>query len=459
MLCICFTDASPGDSTGALRLFSRIAQRIEGQRPGAVGSEGEKHCKVDQRLVAAIANGPQSPGRRLQQIRGEQFDASDCGGKARAQTEQQKCSADDFPPANKRRQFVNRQRDEFDRFAGRFSILHSAGLLERPIVNEQVELLWWALHRLWPDLVRKPRAYRCLLSGDVDNVSIMGTSPRRALRSIVGCSVRDAMRDGPWYSMFRRAGQFWQAWRGAPGADRFDDFDFLMDQAEQHGCKYVFNFIAGYGKSGRDGNYGVHRHGIRRLMRRIHDRGHEVGFHGSFETFRDPVRVRQEFTRLTRIAAAEGVTPAQWGGRQHYLRWEAPTTWQAYADAGLAYDSSLNYADHAGFRCGTCYEFPVFNLHTRQALRLLERPLIVMEGSLWNPAYMGFKTSRAVDKVVELANVCRRYGGDFSLLWHNGQTQTPGRRDAFVAMLRAAAGDEPCQSQPIGVGSIVRDGG
>ena len=205
---------------------------------------------------------------------------------------------------------VNRQRDQFDRFASRFSILHPASLLERPIVNEHLELLWWALHRLWPDLLRKPHAYRCLLSCDVDNVSIMGASPLLALRILAGRSVRDALRVGPWHSVFRRSGQFWQAWRGGPGSDALDDFDFLMDQAEQHGCKFVFNFIAGHGESGKDGIYGIHRYGIRRLMRRIHDRGHEVGFHGSYETFRDPVRVRQEFTRMSRIAAEEGVTPA-----------------------------------------------------------------------------------------------------------------------------------------------------
>jgi hypothetical protein len=49
---------SAGDSTGARLLFSWIAQRIEGKRTGAVGSEREKHCKVDQGLVAAVANGP-----------------------------------------------------------------------------------------------------------------------------------------------------------------------------------------------------------------------------------------------------------------------------------------------------------------------------------------------------------------------------------------------------------------
>ena len=47
--------------------------------------------------------------------------------------------------------------------------------------------------------------------------------------------------------------------------------------------------------------------------------------------------------------------------RQHYLRWRAPTTWQNWEDAGLDYDSTVGYADHVGFRAGTCYEYPIFN--------------------------------------------------------------------------------------------------
>jgi hypothetical protein len=152
-----------------------------------------------------------------------------------------------------------------------------------------------------------------------------------------------------------------------------------------------------------------------------------LGFHGSYETFRDPDRLRQEFTRLTRIAGEEGVKQSQWGGRQHYLRWEAPITWQAYADAGIAYDSSLGFADHAGFRCGACYEFPAFNLQTRQALPLRERPLIVMERSLLAKSYMGLNPSQAADMVERLSASCRRFGGQFTFLWHNGQTQGAGQ--------------------------------
>jgi hypothetical protein len=336
-------------------------------------------------------------------------------------------------------ELINPERDQFDRFASRSSVLRGAGLLQRPILNELVELLWWALHRLWPELVRKTRSYRCLLSSDFDNCEIMGVSLPRAARILIGRSVREALRQGPWHSAFRRAWRYRQAWQGVPTADGLDDFDTLMDLSEQHGLKWVFNLIAEHGALGKDGHYEIHRRGIRRLMRRIHGRGHELGFHGSYETFRDPARVRREFDYLFRIAQQEGVAQSAFGGRQHYLRWEAPTTWEAYAQAGLAYDSTLGYADYAGFRCGTCYEFPVFNLRTRQALTLRERPLVVMECSLWNSAYMALSLERALEVAGTLSDTCRSYRGDFTLLWHNGQTRDPVMRETLAAMLGKAA--------------------
>ena len=73
----------------------------------------------------------------------------------------------------------------------------------------------------------------------------------------------------------------------------------------------------------------------------------------------------------------------------HYLRWRHPTTMMALESAGMSYDSSLGYADYAGFRCGTCFEYPGFNPVSQQALCLRIRPLIAMECSVMDIAYIG----------------------------------------------------------------------
>src|SRR5262249_14694223 len=146
-------------------------------------------------------------------------------------------------------------------------------------------------------------------------------------------------------------------------------------------------------------------------------RGHELGFHPSYGTYRDETITHNEYDCFKKVCAEEGIQQEQWGGRQHYLRWSNPDTWQNWESSGLAYDSTLTYAQHVGFRCGCCYEYPVMNLRTRQRLALRERPLVVMESSLLT--YMGYSLDAAEQKVLELMATCRRYRGDFTLLWHN----------------------------------------
>ncbi len=58
----------------------------------------------------------------------------------------------------------------------------------------------------------------------------------------------------------------------------------------------------------------------------------------------------------------------------------------------MSYDSTLGYADHAGFRCGTCFEYPAFDPVADKQLNLRIRPLIAMECSVTADRYMGLGT-------------------------------------------------------------------
>jgi hypothetical protein len=63
---------------------------------------------------------------------------------------------------------VRRVRDDHERFPARASTAVREGFLERPLVDELVDLLWSALHDLWPGLSRPASAFRLRLSHDVD---------------------------------------------------------------------------------------------------------------------------------------------------------------------------------------------------------------------------------------------------------------------------------------------------
>lgn len=323
---------------------------------------------------------------------------------------------------------VHTERDRHERFPSSRSLARRAGFLDRPLVNEYAELTWWALRRLWPRLSRVPREFRVLPSHDVDWPFSRGLGVRTVLRSVAG----DLVKRREAGLALRRARSF--VVRGARGrkADVYNTFDVLMDASEAAGIRSAFYFIADNSGGKIDGAYSLREPWIRDLLRRVDERGHEIGLHPSYHSFRDPDQVRREAQRLREACAEAGLEQASYGGRQHFLRWENPTTWQAWEDAGLSYDSTLGYPDRPGFRCGTCYEYPVFNVHTRRRLRLRERPLIVMEQAVLE----GRAFDEAVADLDELKRRCRLFGGDFAVLWHNSRLLSRAERAAYSAALR-----------------------
>jgi hypothetical protein len=213
-------------------------------------------------------------------------------------------------------------------------------------------------------------------------------------------------------------------------------FDWIMDVYEQHGLKSAFYFICGRTDASKDADYELEHPAIRELMRRIHARGHEIGLHPSYNSYQSPPTVLNEATRLRRFAHEEVIDQVEWGGRMHYLRWEHPTTLQAWDQAGMTYDITLSYADRYGCRCGTCFRYPAFDPVADQALNLRIRPLIAMECTVIAKRYMNLGTGEAaLAKFTQLRQVCRAVEGCFTILWHNTQLESTDQRRLYEAVL------------------------
>jgi hypothetical protein len=332
-------------------------------------------------------------------------------------------------------ELVVETRDQYGRFPAAASLAYSEGFLELPVVDAYVDVLWEALQRRWPRLERKRRRFRVALSHDVDRpLSFLGREALGRARQLA----RDALVQRDPRLMAQRV----RSWAGIRHGDhRLDPdntFDFLMGVSERHGLASAFYFLATEEVNFIDGFYTLDHPWIRMLMVTVDRRGHEIGYHGGFHAYRDAERTKTEFRRLRETTAELGIGRESWGGRQHYLRWEAPVTWSSWEAAGLHYDSTLTFAEHVGFRAGTCHEFPPFHLHERRPLRLRERPLIVMDRTLLSWMRLGPDT--AMQTVLELAATCRRYEGTFTLLWHNTELQTARERSWYETLVVGLTG-------------------
>jgi hypothetical protein len=186
-----------------------------------------------------------------------------------------------------------------------------------------------------------------------------------------------------------------------------------------------------------DGCYKIYEPWIIKLIQSIGKRGHEIGVHASYNTYRDGIKVIKERQRMIEICKYAGVDSSVRGNRQHFLRWEAACTPDLLDAAGFEYDTTGAFADAPGFRYGTAHPFSMWSWERRGSLNLQQRPLVFMERSIISKKYMGFgHTEKSLEKMLMLKRRALVYGGDFTFLWHNSHFEMPQDKEFFAELIR-----------------------
>src|SRR5581483_5463599 len=310
-------------------------------------------------------------------------------------------------------------RDRHKRFAASESLALKAGLLGRPIVDEYSRLLGQALAASFPGF--KPRAHpaRIRLTHDVDHpYQFFGKS---VSQMAYAASKWLYHHPSPAQALgLARAGAH-SGFAGDISRDPFNSYANLMKAGETLGSQCEFYLMAGHRGRRHEEFYDLNQPALQSLMREIHRRGHVIGLHASYDSFGSSDMLIRERDHLVASAKRAGISLNSIGGRQHYLLWENPTTWRSWEKAGLAYDATLGFADHVGFRCGTSREFPVFDVLASKRLSLRERPLVVMDVTMTD--YMNLRAEDMLGQLRRLWQTVKTVGGTFEVLIHNCNPQ------------------------------------
>jgi peptidoglycan/xylan/chitin deacetylase (PgdA/CDA1 family) len=178
----------------------------------------------------------------------------------------------------------------------------------------------------------------------------------------------------------------------------------------------------------------------RAIVRSILDAGHEVGLHGSFETYDHGDRFVAQRRRLEQITG----TPVL-GVRQHYLRMRPGTTQREMGEAELRYDSTYGFADRNGFRLGLADVVETFDVQSSTRLAIDEVPFVWMDRAL--SKYRKVESPDAwIDDALALASVCRETGGLWAGIWHPNLSPAlgfPGAPEAYARLVRAIVNENP----------------
>lgn len=325
------------------------------------------------------------------------------------------------------------QEDRHGRITGTSSWLDHAKMREKPIVEIYAKLL---ARLLFEDKqvgsYASRNSLRMCVTCDVDR-------PFDAALYEPGRIARRLLRNLAIERSFRAFGKTIRHVAGiqADGwsADPNNTFEYMMAVNERRGFPIGFYFIC-HRDNAIDANYDISSSSMLALMRRMSDRGHRLGVHGSYCSQYQPGRLRKEVDLFRDAAMRAGCFLSDVEGRQHYLRWNTARGVGVVEDAGIGTDLTLGFHDCAGFRRGLCRPFPLFDVDAWRLSSVIERPLIAMDCAVIESEYLTIKDpSRYLNIFAEAANWCKAVNGEFVLLWHNSFLKTRGHCELYESVL------------------------
>ena len=311
-------------------------------------------------------------------------------------------------------EYLPGERDAHGRYTAAQSRSSAWGTLELPLVDVAAHALYATLREHYPRLaLRQPLAAQ-QMTYDIDIPFAYGHRP---LWRTVGAIGKEILR--------LKHARLGQRLRVALGVERdpYDTLDTLLRHHRYDGIPPAFFFLLNDYR--RPYDTGLEARHVALWVRRVADNGARVGLHPSYASAYDARQLEREVERLQAITGQ-----AVQHSRQHYLRFRLPDTYRHLLSVGILHDYSMCYADAVGWRAGTSYAYPWYDLTLDAPTELTLHPTQAMEVTLRQ--YMSLPSEQARERVAALWQLTRQYGGVFRALGHNNNL--PWVRDLWVGM-------------------------
>lgn len=311
-------------------------------------------------------------------------------------------------------EYINKERDSHKRFSYKSSAICTANAVDRPIINEYIELVYSLMNKLDNNIVKgskwDDKDYVICISHDIDSILKYRDKFLKAflVKLIKERNIKEAFNKVKNYIMSLFNYQ----------KDPYWTFDYLMNLEEKYSFTSSYYFMTS-GETNKDNSYSINNTVLKKVFNRIKANDSEIGIHGSYNSYNNVKCLKKEIDLLSKYTNVDGI-------RQHYLRFSIEETWKTQIENNIKYDTTLAFADTAGFRAGICSPFRPFDLKRKVKLDIWEIPLIVMDGTLMERGYLNLSCDQAVNFMKVLIDRIKYHNGVFSLLWHNSSFDYEG---------------------------------
>lgn len=286
------------------------------------------------------------------------------------------------------------KKDSMERFIGDYS--YRKEKINVPFFDVNSDILYEAIKCFNENLTLKKRQFEIFLNHDVDNINSRN-------RYVFLHNLKEVVLNKKVPFSKRAKNLIYDML-----CNRHLQIQNYIKIEKQKNAKSEFYFIEGM----------RHRLGKRYELSNIKkeiemlkkDSNFYIGVHVNYFSYSDETKIKDEIQCIENISNTKIIS-----GKNHYLRFKVPHTWEVLNNSGILCDSTLGYSDVNGFRASTSQAFIPYNIDNDEIVPIFEVPLVIMDGIIMEGQISFEEKWCSIKKIIdEVIN----HSGTTSVLWH-----------------------------------------
>lgn len=298
-------------------------------------------------------------------------------------------------------EYLPAERDQFDRYLAKNSVLYRMNALQKPVIDIWLSKFKNIIQDQYPDFGFPERIYTHIPTVDIDNAyAFLHRGFKRNFLSIIKRIILFQFKD-----LFVQIRVLLKK-----QSDPFDTHITLDDLHKKYQMKAVYFYLVGdYSKN--DTNIPFQNKELQQLIK-TQKESSEIGIHPSTSAYLNKDVRNLEKQRLAHIIDSKVLY-----SRNHFLLLKIPESFETSEELEITDDYSLGYSETPGFRAGISSAFRFYNLNKEEQSTLTIHPFAFMDATFIYYTNKSPQESLAVMKTI--IDEVKAVNGTLMSLWHN----------------------------------------
>lgn len=193
--------------------------------------------------------------------------------------------------------------------------------------------------------------------------------------------------------------------------DPFDAYEWMDALHKQFHLHPIYFFLVAKKTGKYDKNISVSHPEFQQLVQNIASK-YTIGLHPSWASGNISSLLSKEKNTLEEIT-----NQTIFSSRQHFIRFELPSTYRKLLAFGITNDYSMGYGSINGFRASIATSFHWYDLKKEEKTNLLIHPFCFMDANAFYE--QNISPDSAFEELMHYYNVVKQVNGTMITIWHN----------------------------------------